>query len=68
MKTSRRDLMKKNNISMEQFIASCAEIGLKGVEMIGEEHWPLLKKDTTAWCAELINRVNSPRVKVLCDV
>ena len=157
--------MKKNNISMEQFIASCAEIGVKGVEMIGEEHWPLLKKhnmvcpmisthsigkglnraenhdaaldslrkfidkaatwgypnvitfsgncggldkqqgleqcvvalkkiapyaeekkvticleylnsishkdymaDTTAWCAELINRVNSPRVKVLYDI
>jgi hydroxypyruvate isomerase len=157
--------MKKNNISMEQFIASCSEIGLKSVEMIGEEHWPLLKKnnmvcamisthssgkglnraenhdscldsirkkidtaatwgypnvitfsgncggldkqegleqcvialkkiapyaeekkvticleffnsinhkdymaDTTVWCAELVNRVNSPRVKVLYDI
>jgi len=157
--------MKKNNISMAQFIASCAGMGLKGVEMIDEEHWPLLKKhnmvcamisthsigkglnraenhdacldslrknidkaatwgypnvitfsgncggldkqqgleqcvvalkkvapyaeekkvtvcleflnsighkdymaDTTAWCVELVNKVNSPRVKVLYDI
>jgi hydroxypyruvate isomerase len=157
--------MKKHNISLDQFIAICAEIGLKGVDMIDEQHWPLLKKhgmvcsmisthgivkglnraenhdacldsirrmidkaatwgypnvitfsgncegmdkqqgleqcvvalkkiapyaeakkvticmeflnsinhkdymaDTTAWCVEMVNKVNSPRVKVLYDI
>jgi len=38
--------MRKNNMSLDAFAAACAEMGLKGIDLVGynSDHWATLKK------------------------
>jgi hydroxypyruvate isomerase len=38
------DYMKKNNMSLDDFAAACAKMGLKSIELVAPEQWPTLKK------------------------
>lgn len=36
--------MKKAKMSLDQFAAACAKMGLKSIELVGPDQWPTLKK------------------------
>ena len=36
--------LKKNNMDLDAFAAYCAELGLKSIELVGPDQWPILKK------------------------
>ena len=36
--------LKKSQMSLEEFAAACAKMGLKSIELVGPDQWPTLKK------------------------
>jgi len=36
--------MKQHKVSLDQFAAACAALGLKSIELVGPDQWPTLKK------------------------